>query len=287
MTRFQLNLRRGHKFVLSALLFGLSMARIMANVLRIAWAVHNDNARLVIAASIFANAGMLLLFVVNLILLQRVVRAYQPQIGWSKAFGWTFRLLYSGIAASLIMVVVSVVYSYYTLDSHTQSQLRCIRLVTAVYLAVLAFVPIPAVITILLLPRSFPIEHFGRGTMRIKVVLLLFTSVLLSLGACFRAGGAFIQRPTENPGWFNSRAAYYCFNYVIELVVVFTYALSRFDRRFHIPNGSKGPGDYSNGGLGGMSGQQSTDEETLSGDDDGVPSTGQQVPLKNIANKKA
>ncbi|RSL84617.1 hypothetical protein CEP52_016389 [Fusarium oligoseptatum] len=287
VTIFQLNLRRGHKFVLSALLFGLSMARIMANVLRIAWAVHNDNTRLVIAASIFANAGMLLLFVVNLILLQRVVSAYHPQLGWSKAFGWVFRLLYSGIASSLVMVVVSVVYSYYTLDPHIQSQLRCIRLVTAVYLAVLAFLPIPGVIVTLLLSRSSLIDYFGQGTMRTKVVLLLFTSVLLSLGACFRAGGAFIQRPTEDPGWFNSKAAYYCFNYVIELVVVFTYALSRFDRRFHIPNGSKGPGDYSNGGPGGMLGQQSTDEETHSKGDDDEPSTEQQTPIKNITNENA
>ncbi|KAI8716700.1 hypothetical protein NCS52_00964200 [Fusarium sp. LHS14.1] len=92
MAIFQLNLRCGHKFVLSALLFGLSMARIITNVLRVAWAVHNDNARLVIAASIFANAGILLLFVVNLILLQRVVRAYHPQICWSRTFGWTSRL---------------------------------------------------------------------------------------------------------------------------------------------------------------------------------------------------
>ncbi|KAI8663731.1 hypothetical protein NCS57_00975200 [Fusarium keratoplasticum] len=238
MAIFQLNLRRNHKFVLSAVLFRLSMARIMANVLRIAWAVHNDNARLVIVASIFANAGMMLLFVVNLILPQRVVRAHHPQIVWSKPFGWAFRFLYSGIAASLVMVIASVVYSYYTLDPHVPSQLRCIRLITAVYLAVLAFIPIPGVIITLLLPCSSPIEHFGQGTMRTRVVLLLFTSDLLSLGACFRAGAAFIQRPSENPGRFNSKAAYYCFNYMVELVVVFTYVLSRFDRRFLIPNGS-------------------------------------------------
>ncbi|KAJ4193118.1 hypothetical protein NW767_010407 [Fusarium falciforme] len=238
MTIFQLNLRRNYKFVLSALLFGLSMARIMANVLRIAWAVHNDNARLVFVASIFANAGMMLLFVANLILPQRVVRAHHPQIGWSKPFDWAFRFLYSGIAASLFMVIASVVYSYYTLDPHVQSQFRCIRLITAVYLAVLAFLPIPGVIITLLLPCSSPIDHFGQGTMRTRVVLILFTSDLLSLGACFYAGAAFIQRPSENPGWFNSKAAYYCFNYVVELVVVFTYLLSRFDRRFLIPNGS-------------------------------------------------
>ncbi|KAI8716701.1 hypothetical protein NCS52_00964300 [Fusarium sp. LHS14.1] len=185
------------------------------------------------------------------------------------------------------MFVVSVVDSYYTLDPHIQSQLRAVRLATAVYLAVLAFLPIPGVVATFLLPRISPINDFGEETMRTKVALLLFTSVLLSLDACFCAGGAFIRRPTENPGWFNSKAAYYCFNYVIELVMVFIYALFRFDRRFHIPNGSKGPGDYSNGGLGGISGRQSTDEETLPGADDGMTSTEQQAPMKNITNEKA
>ncbi|RTE84696.1 hypothetical protein BHE90_000759 [Fusarium euwallaceae] len=250
MTIFQLNLRRGHKFVLSALLFGLSMARIMANVLRIAWAVHNDNARLVIAASIFANAGMLLLFVVNLILLQRVWPFLSLSATYSPQESKTHRLPIYIAGCQIIGVHINFEHD-------------------------------------VLLPRSSPIDYFGQGTMRTKVVLLLFTSVLLSLGACFRAGGAFIQRPTENPGWFNSKAAYYCFNYVIELVVLFTYALSRFDRRFHIPNGSKGPGDYSNGGPGGMLGQQSTDEETHSKGDDDEPSTEQQTPIKNITNENA
>ena len=29
--------------------------------------------------------------------------------------------------------------------------------------------------------------------------------------------------------------------------MVFTYAITRFDRRFHVPNGSSGPGDYAGG----------------------------------------
>ncbi|KAM6530132.1 hypothetical protein FALCPG4_008254 [Fusarium falciforme] len=257
----------------------------MANVLRIAWAVHNDNTRLIIATSIFANAGMLLLFVVNLILVQRAVRAYQPQIDWSKAFGWIFRLSYSDIAASLVMVVVSVVYSYYTLDPHIQFRLRCIRLFTAVYLAVLAFLPIPGVIIALLLSRTSLIDHVGQGTM--QVILLLFTSALLSLGACFRAGAAFIQRPAEKTGWFNSNAAYYCFNYVIELVVVFTYVLSRFDRRFHIPNGGSGPGDYSKGCLSEMLGKQNIDEKTVGVDGAAVSSPNQQASSKRDASEMA
>ncbi|KAF4968695.1 hypothetical protein FSARC_3981 [Fusarium sarcochroum] len=264
MTVLQLNLRRKHKFLLSGLLFGFSMARMMANVLRIAWAVHNDNARLVIAASIFANAGVLLLFIVNLILLQRIIRAYHPIIGWSKSLGWAFRFLYSCVVACLVMVIISVVYSYYTTEPHIKSQLRTVRLTAAVFLAILSFFPIPAVIITLLLPRSSPVDRFGSGSMHMKIILLIFTAALLSLGASFRAAGAFIQRPVDNPGWFNSKAVYYCSNYLIELIVVGSYSLSRFDRRFHVPNGSSAPGHYSSGGPSRTREKQNNaDEETL------------------------
>ena len=70
MTIFQINKRRSHKFILSGLLFGFCMARITANVLRIAWASNLGNASLAIAAGVFVNAGVLLLFVVNIIFAQ-------------------------------------------------------------------------------------------------------------------------------------------------------------------------------------------------------------------------
>ncbi|KAF9784200.1 hypothetical protein IL306_007972 [Fusarium sp. DS 682] len=88
-------------------------------------------------------------------------------------------------------------------------------------------------------------DKFGQGRMRTKVQLLVFTSALLTLGAAFRTGVSFKLRPINDPAWYHSKACYYCFNYVIEIIVVFSYALSRFDRRFHIPDGSHGPGDYS------------------------------------------
>lgn len=247
MTILQINRRRSHKFILSGLLFGFCMARITANVLRIAWASHPDNVRLVIAASIFTNAGVLLLFIVNLIFVQRIVRAYHPQIGWSRPASWFFKFLYIGVGACLCMVIVAVVYSYYTLDTGVRLKLRDVQLTASTYLAILAFLPLPITIATLLLPRRAPMDKFGQGRMRTKLYLLLFTTCLLSLGAGFRAGVAYVPRPASNPAWFHHRACYYCFNFVIELIVVFSYALSRFDRRFHIPDGSSGPGHYSQG----------------------------------------
>lgn len=248
MTIFQINKRRGHKFVLSGLCFGFCMARIVANVMRIVWAAYPTNARIAIAASIFANAGVLLLYVVNLIFLQRVVRAHHPTFGWSRPLSWVFKFLYFGIFACLVMVITATVYSYYTLDTDVLTKIRDVRLVAVTYLTVLSFIPLPATLLTILIPRKGPIDHFGHGSMRTKVILLLFTSPLLTLGSSFRAGAAFLpMRTHEDPGWWNHKACFYCFSYVIELIVLYTYTISRMDRRFHIPNGSSAPGHYTNG----------------------------------------
>ncbi|TWU76460.1 hypothetical protein ED733_007160 [Metarhizium rileyi] len=251
MIIFQRNRRRGHKFVLSALLFGFSMARIGANVMRIVWANYPHNAQIAIAATILTNAGVILLFIVNLILAQRILRAHQPRLGWTRAASLAFELLYGAVIALLVMAIISTVYSFYTLDAHVHVQLRDVQLFAVTFLAVLAFLPIPIIAVAVLLPlppRRDPVENFGaKGRMTTKIVLVIFTAALLTLGAGFRAGVAYVPRPASNPGWFHHRAAYYCVNFTIEAVVVFTYALSRFDLRFHVPNGASGPGHYANG----------------------------------------
>ncbi|KAF5013677.1 hypothetical protein FDECE_334 [Fusarium decemcellulare] len=246
MTIFQLNRRRSHKFILSGLLFGFCMARIVANVLRIVWASYPNNAQIAIAAQVFANAGVVILFVVNLIFAQRILRAYHPQIGWSKPATLLFRFFIASVVATLIMLIVAVVYNFYTLDHHIKQQIRDIQLTASTYFAVLAFLPLPTIALCFVLPRKAQMDKFGQGRMRTKIALLVFTSVILTLGAAFRAGVAYKIRPVTNPAWYHHKACFYCFNYVIELIVVYLYALSRFDRRFHIPNGSHGPGAYSN-----------------------------------------
>ncbi|KJZ79306.1 hypothetical protein HIM_01457 [Hirsutella minnesotensis 3608] len=250
MAIFQVNLRRrpaGHKFIFSAVIFGFSLARLAAAVLRIVWACRPRDTRVAVAAQVFSNAGVVVLFVVNLFFAQRVLRAYHPRLGWSRSARALFRGLIAAVVACLVMVVAAIVYSVYTLDPYVRAKLRDVQLVAVVFLAVLAFLPVPIVLFTLLLPRHHPVEKFGGGRMRSKVALLLSTSLLLALGAGFRAGVAFVQRPADRPAWFHHKACYYCFNYLIELIVVAAYVASRFDRRFHVPDGSSQPGHYSRG----------------------------------------
>lgn len=247
MTIFLRNKKRMHKFILSGVTFGFCMTRIVANVMRIVWAEYPSNSRVVIAALIFANAGVILLFVINLIFTQRLLRAYHPKFGWSRPITYIFRFFYASIGLSLVMLIIAVVYIFYTLDAGIRGQLRDVQLTAITYLAILAFLPVPITVVSILVPHSGPLDKFGQGRMRSKVRLLLFTSTLLAFGASFRAAVLYMPRPATNPAWFHHKALYYCLNYVIELIVVATYTLARTDKRFHIPNGSSAPGHYMQG----------------------------------------
>jgi hypothetical protein len=227
--------------------FGFSMARISANVMRIVWACYPKNIRIAIAAQILASAGVIVIFIINLILAQRVLRAYHPRLGWSTPARIVFRSLLVSVIGCLFMLIVCVVYSVYTLDQSAINKAHDAQVVAVTWFAVLAFLPLPIIGLCFIIPRRQRIEKFGAGSMRYKLFLILFTASLLTLGAAFRAGVAYYRIPSTQSRWYLSKACFYCFNYLIELIVVFTYALSRFDKRFHIPNGSSAPGHYANG----------------------------------------
>lgn len=249
MTVFQINLRRrGHKFVPSAMVFGLCMARITANSLRIAVAAHPSNISLTIAANIFANLGVIILFIVNLIFAQRVLRAYHPHFGWTGVVKWAYRALWACIGAIVPMIIVAVVYTNYTLDVGVLGQLRDVQLFSTTFLNVVVLLPIPITLLSILIPRAAgaEVDKFGkRGSMRTSVGLLLFTSTLLLLGACLRTAASYKVELRGQATWIHSKALYYCANYMIEIICVYLYGLTRFDQRFWIPNGSSAPGDYS------------------------------------------
>jgi hypothetical protein len=112
-------------------------------------------------------------------------------------------------------------------------------------MTVLAFLPIPVVaFATLLLPRRHHVEKFGAGRWRTKVQLLVFTAAIATLGAGFRVGTGFVPRPAGDPAWYHGRACYYCFNFLTDLVISAVFIFARFDRRFIVPDGAKGPGDY-------------------------------------------
>lgn len=266
MTILQINQKRGHKFLMSGMLFGFCMTRITSCVLRIVWATRPTNAPLGIAAQVFVAAGVVLLFVVNLIFTQRIVRAAHPNSGWHPAFARFFQAVYAIIILSLIMLVASVVQSFYTLNSNTHRIDRDILLYGQTMFAVVGFLPIPLVIGGLVIPRTTRLEKFGSGRFRTKIAILLAATAILCLGAWFRVGTNYLTpRPATDPAWYHSKACFCTyfrslprlyrawklltanpdiFNFTVEIIVVFLYVVVRVDQRFWVPNGARAAGDY-------------------------------------------
>ena len=249
MTILQVNLRRGHKFVISGMLFGFSMSRVVTMVLRIVWATRPTNLRLGIAASVFIYAGVILLFVINLIFAQRIVRAWHPNVGWHRLFHHAFTALYSLIVLTLGMLIVSVIQSFYTLNDNTKRIDRDILLYGQTFYCIISFLPIPMIVIGLLAPRKTQTEKFGKGRFRWKIVTVLTAAFLLCLGASFRVGTNYAggTRPINDPAGYQSKACFWIFNFVVEIMVILLYVIVRIDKRFWVPDHSKKPGDYSRG----------------------------------------
>ncbi|KAI0829588.1 hypothetical protein F5Y06DRAFT_282579 [Hypoxylon sp. FL0890] len=246
MVIFQINSRQGHKFIPSVALFGFCMARILTLVLRMVWATRHTNVRLAIAANIFVNAGILIIYIVNLIFAQRILRAKQPTLGWRKSLRVIFAALYVGIACALIMVITALVLSVYSLDSYTLRACRDVQLTSGTYLLVFTTLPVFVIAAAHLLPRPPTKEEFGEGRMRTKVIIVLLVACLCIMNAGFRVGTAWPPpRPIDNPAWYHGKAPFYVFNFTLEIIILCILTPMRIDKRFYVPDGSSQPGHYS------------------------------------------
>ncbi|KAK4696218.1 hypothetical protein P7C71_g1662, partial [Lecanoromycetidae sp. Uapishka_2] len=246
MTILQINSRRGHKFLISGMLFGFCMSRIATMVMRIVWATRPKNIPVAIAANVFVQAGIVLLFVINLLFAQRIVRACHPHFGWAPALHYTFIGLYVLIVVSLIMLITSVVQSFYTLNDNTKRIDRDIQLYGQTLYAIISFLPFPLVLFGLVVPRKTRVEEFGQGQFRTKIAILLTSALLLCLGASYRVGVNYAGglRPRTDPAGYQGKAPFYIINFVVDIIVIYLYILVRVDKRFFIPNGSHQAGDY-------------------------------------------
>jgi hypothetical protein len=240
MYLFQKNRKRGHKFLISAILFGFCMARVVTCIMRIVWATKQHNVKIAIAAQIFNNAGVLIVYLVNLIFAQRILRAKHPRLGWNTALAQVFHIGYALLAGALIMVITATVVMFYTQDLHTiRACVDCQR-AAVIFLFILTAVPLLLVSISFLLPQSTRGEEsFGAGSINNKIILLIAATSLATTLSGFKLSTTWeAPRPINHPAWYHSRAAFYCFGYMLEISILCIYIFGRVDKRFHVPNGS-------------------------------------------------
>lgn len=246
MTIFQKNKKRGYKFIPSVASFGFCMARTVASILRIAGATRPTNINLAIAGQVFVAAGVLILFILNLLFSQRMLRASQPRLGWSRPLSLLFKALYALVIATLIILITATVKSFFTLDPETRRICRDLQLYGASFFTFITFLPLPILAYACLAPRQQQTEPLGTGSWRTKALIVGISSTLLCLGAGFRLGtSAMPPRALSDPAWYHHKACFYIFNFGLEIVVAYMWLILRIDRRFHVPNGSSKVRTYS------------------------------------------
>jgi len=221
----------------------------MTCTLRIAATSVPTNIPLQIAANIFVSAGIVLLYIINIILAQRIIRASHPRFGWHPLFSLFLKSVYVLIGFALVILITVTVQSFYTLRPRTRTIDRDLQLFGTTFMMIVAFLPALMTSIALLAPMKASPERFGTGSFAAKVWILLIGSLSLSLGAGFRCGTAWKKPVPRNQPlpWYYHKACFYIFIFTVELVVVYTYAIARVDLRFWVPNGAEGPGSYEAG----------------------------------------
>ncbi len=248
---FRYNKNNERPFRLSILLIYICFFRTATLSLRMAWTTHLTNIGLIIAAQVFVTAGVLLLFILNLIFAQRLLRAMHPRVGWHPVTNRLFVLYYVLVFLSLASVVACLIQSLYTLDPHTRQVDHAMTLYGGSFFLVAAFFPVPFVgvsYIAYMAQRKNPLQRQDAdkterprrpqmvGNVARGSIVLAVGALLLTLGAGFRTGVAYAPaRPASDPAWYQSKACFYVFNFVTEFAVIYLYAVARVDKTFYVP----------------------------------------------------
>lgn len=235
---------------------GLCKIRIITMALRTSWAYYPQNIGLAIAANIFVYVGTIILYGVNWFFVQRIIRAQHADRGWSTAYRIFHRAALACLGVALLLLIVSQVWRNFTLDDRKLKAFRVLLLTGQTYFTIFCIAPAALIAIALLIPHT-EVEKFGAGRLRNKISILLAAVAILSIGQVFRCVLNWIPQTSlvdiqsgavELPVYL-SKACFYSFNFVTEILVIAMFAIFRVDLRFHVPNGSRRSGDYSSSRL--------------------------------------
>lgn len=226
-------------------MFAFCMSRVGTMVLRLAWATRPKNTRIGIAASIFTNIGVLIVYIVVQLLVLRVFRATHPKLGWNRLLGRTITISYVLLLCAILLTIAFTVLSFYTLNPTLRSIALWVQRGAILYMMMFNVTSLVLLLLSLLLPRAPANENFGTGSMGSKLIILGVAVSFSVFIAGFRTGTVWsAPRPASNPAWYDTKAAFYVILFGFEIFVVYLFLFTRFDNKFWIPNGSNKPGDY-------------------------------------------
>ncbi|GJC91097.1 hypothetical protein ColLi_13935 [Colletotrichum liriopes] len=244
LTIYRRNAKRGHKFLISDIVFEFCIIRTVTCIFRITWSIVTTRG-VVLMALITENGGAALMFAVNIFFAQRLARSIHPKAGWCTAFGQLTFILLISVPVFVLLNMISTIVSFFSVGNADRLEVTDILVkFGSSWNLWLAVFPVLVVSGCLCVPGPKP-EKFGSGSQRVKVALLYLGAFLLITGQTIRLYTVFNKEPPGTTSVIYSKAVFYTTGFTFELLVIALYAILRVDQRFHIPNGSSGPGDYS------------------------------------------
>jgi heme/copper-type cytochrome/quinol oxidase subunit 2 len=211
----------------------------LAASFRTAWAAHPSNVHVAIATLVFAYAGIILLFIVNLALTQQVVYTQHPQLRRSNPLTIASLMLLLIIIGAVFGLIAGIVLEFHWPPEDTSA--LALRTYGSATYAVIAFIPIPIVaISAYSRARRQPNEKTvqwggssAEGSMVPQVVVIVISASFLTIGAAYRLATLCLSPPSgDNPvetPWYLSRGSFYTFNFGIGLFVVCFWLILRVD----------------------------------------------------------
>lgn len=187
---------------------------------------------------------MVVLFAVNVLFTQRIIRAMHPNFGWHPIPSTFILVILASVPLIIFWNIINLTVSFFLLNPAKIKIVKDLLLFGSAYTMFLSIFPMIFIAFAAATPTSGKIESFGLGSFQAKVVILLSASAILFVSAIVRLVSNLVVRPKENPAPVDSKAVFYVTGFTLEIIVVIIYAISRVDLRFWVPDGASKPGDY-------------------------------------------
>jgi Protein of unknown function (DUF3112) len=184
------------------------------------------------------------IFAINLVLTQRVLRAIHPKLFWHPIPSFFFTFLLISVPFFIIFNIAVLTASFFVTTASGAKITKDLLFLGASWNLFLCVFPLIFIGIFATIPSPSKIEKFGTGRFRTKIVMLVYSSSTLFIGAIVRLIAAAQSHPINDPGQVDTKTIFYLTGFMLEIFVVLLFAAARFDLRFHIPNGCTGPGQY-------------------------------------------
>ena len=159
------------------------------------------------------------MFMLNLALARRLMRAKFPSLGFHLVCSVLFWGLYALCVVGMIIVLVVIIQTLFTMDSYTTNFDREVQICVLTTFAVISFLPLPIAVAAFFRP-DFTMGFFAYYLPIARASLLLVATSIACLGSAYCCGVTWLDPvPLIHPKpKYMHTACFYTFYFVLTLL---------------------------------------------------------------------